>query len=208
MAKGNKDKNIETEEVKVVAEVDKIQELEDKIKNLQKTLELLGNFNFNALQKEADVEVVSLTRGKLNLFTEGNGSGVRYEFMEFGESQEIPYSDLKLIIKNNKSFFINGLVYVKSAELIKASGLEQAYKKIITKEQLEELFTMNKKSFEKIFKGLTEEQKKLFSELIITKIVKAENVDFNIVKCVGDLMEVDLMAEAESNRQVLKDFEK
>ena len=62
-----------------------------------------ANNNMNT-SIDRDVTFVSLCNSILNLSTEPYGGGTIYTFNEFGEEQSIPYSDARLLIRNNKRF--------------------------------------------------------------------------------------------------------
>jgi hypothetical protein len=72
-----------------------------------------GEYTFNKFVDSVNpnecITVVSQCKGKLNLSTGGFGRGEIYTFLEFGQVLQIYYKDLKEIVKNNRSFYEQGL---------------------------------------------------------------------------------------------------
>jgi len=140
----------------------------------------------NLNDPERDIIVVSLTRGILNLATEGHGHGEVYRFDKFGDEMTIPYSDLKKIINKNKSFTVNGNYYIYDETVIEKQRLKKAYEKIVSKEQFEELFALPKDKFLNIFDKMMEAQQVMFSEILTDKLVDGDDIDANIINAVAD----------------------
>jgi hypothetical protein len=156
---------------------------------------------------DPEEEVISLTHGLLNLTTEGNGKGTLYEFKEFGETQKVPTSDLKMILKNNKQFALDGRFYITNPALIKANNLTGAYKNIVKHDIFNELFSLPKASFLKTFESMPEIQQKVFADLLMSKAYNNEEVDLNIVGMVGEILKRDLMQEVQATKVVYKKVE-
>jgi hypothetical protein len=134
---------------------------------------------------DRDVLVVSLYDGILNLSTEGFGKGENYSFTYFGEEITIPFNDLRKIIRKEKKRIIQGLIYIDDPEIIKSERLTAAYKKILSKEKIEELFMKSQKLFKESFDEMTDGQKEVFSQLIVSKLIGGKEVDMNIVSMVS-----------------------
>lgn len=165
-------------------------EMEDKIKTLENQIALLIQ-NATASPKsdndpDRDIVVVSLTRGELNLCTEGHGHGDIYTFKSFGDEAVIPYSDLKLIIKKNKSFATGGFFYICDQDMVESQRLKKVYEKIISKEQFEELFAQSKTNFANTFSKMLESQQDIFADMLVDKLVDDEDIDANIVNIAAE----------------------
>lgn len=157
------------------------------------------------------ITLVSLCNGELNLATEGYGHGEIYTFSRFGESINVSKTDLKKIVRNNKSFTTKGLYYIADDDFIKSEHLKNFYKNIIDCEQMLALLDMDKETFVKIFDTVTDEQKTTIASLLTNKIINGEDVDMNIVKICGDAIGRDLSANAKlaiSNKSEIKDEDK
>jgi len=183
--------------------------MQAEIEMLKKSIEaMVSNNSVRANSQpssfEEEVLFISLYDGKLNLCTEKHGNGNIYSFEQFGEEQKIPLSDAKLIIRVNKKFAQNGMFFIQSEELVRSSGLQTAYKKILDKENMEELFFQDVKIFQKNFEAMTQLQQNIIANILLLKMIKNESVDMNIVGEVNKILERDLSSEAENTRQVYK----
>ena len=189
MAATKKTAKVEEPVIELTAEEKYKQELEELknqmallLKNAAKPVETQENLN----DPDRDIVVVSLTRGILNLATEGHGHGEVYRFNQFGDEMTIPYSDLKKIINKNKSFTVNGNYYIYDEAVIEKQRLKKAYEKIVSKEQFEELFALSKDKFLSIFDKMMEAQQIMFSEILTDKLVDGTDIDANIINAVAD----------------------
>lgn len=189
MAATKKTVKVEEPVIELTAEEKYKQELEELknqmallLKNAAKPVETQENLN----DPDRDIVVVSLTRGILNLATEGHGHGEVYRFNQFGDEMTIPYSDLKKIINKNKSFTVNGNYYIYDETVIEKQRLKKAYEKIVSKEQFEELFALPKDKFLSIFDKMMEAQQIMFSEVLTDKLVDGADIDANIINAVAD----------------------
>jgi len=179
------------------ASEDTIANLNKKIKELAKQLETLKDIpaqtpSFIQVNEDRDILVVSLYDGILNLSTDGYGKGEVYSFSYFGEERMIPLSDLKRIIRKEKKKITEGKAYINDPDIIKSERLTSAYKKILNKEKIEELFTKSKKLFKQSFDEMTKGQKEIFSQLIISKLKDGDDIDMNIVSIVSEAVGKDL----------------
>jgi hypothetical protein len=213
-AKNMEETTKEFDTINTKAEVNNEKDLATQVSELQEKLNLLmgvlsmGQQN-NKVQStsESEEEVTSLTYGILNLATEGNGLGNVYRFEEFGETQMIPITDLKLILKNNKQFALDGRFHISNLELIKTYGLTTAYKKIIKQEIFDELFKLPKNTFLKTFSEIPETQKRIFADLLVRKLYNDEELDLNIVDLVSKELNRNLQDEANSAKIIYKKVE-
>ena len=128
----------------VATEVDSNTELLKKLEEMQKQITDLKAENTALKQsdnkEEEEVEeingdteimVISQTIGSLAISTEGNGIGNVYRFEKFGDVQDIPFSDLKDIVKNKPRFAKEGAYYIANKEAVKKLRLTREYEHII-----------------------------------------------------------------------------
>lgn len=150
-----------------------------------------------------DVSVTSLTVGQLNLSTEGYGAGEVYTFENIGEEQMIPLEDLKKIVKNNKSFVEGGNFFINDDEVVKNQKLTNVYKKLLSYNEMLDLFNKDRSAFEKIFSGMTDNQKETLKRIIFEKLDKNEkSVDMNIVQVINEDMDIDIMDEFRNQKKL------
>lgn len=147
---------------------------------------------------DIQITVISLCNNQLNLSTGGNGHGEIYTFSHFGEEQNIPRSDLKKIVKNNKNFTTSGLYYIADKDFVASEHLVNAYKSIVDSEKIKSIIKSDKETFKKVFGNITDSQKQTIAEMFINMIANDEEVDMNIVKVCGDMIGKDLNSAAES----------
>nr|DAK84764.1 MAG TPA: hypothetical protein [Caudoviricetes sp.] len=204
-----------TDEIKKLKkEIQNFKSVKEENEELKKELEeikkmLSNNISTNQANApiiindtERDVLFTSLYPGILNLSTEGNGKGEIYSFQHFGEEQNIPYSQARQIIKNNKNFIVDGFVFISDDDIIKTERLEDKYKKILDKSSLLELFEMNRKEFKNIFENMTKSQKEIIHRIVAEKINKKEDVDANIIAIINEILHCDIMAEIENGKDL------
>ena len=154
-------------------------------------------------EKNKDVTVTSLTVGQLNLSTEGYGQGEIYTFEHIGEEQSIPLEDLKKIIKNNKSFVEGGNFFINDDEVVKSQKLTSVYKKLLSYDEMLGLFNKDRTAFEKVFSGMTENQKENLKRIIFEKLNENEkSVDMNIVQVINEDMNIDIMDEFRNQKKL------
>lgn len=154
-----------------------------------------------------DVTLTSLTVGELNLSTEGYGQGEVYTFSHYGEQQTVPYEDLKKLIKNNKHFIEGGNVFINDEEVVKEQKLMNVYKKLLSYEQMEKIFSEDKDTFEKIYQSMTLNQKETLKGIIFDKLNKNEkSVDMNIVQVLNDDMGIDIMNDYRNQKKLFEEL--
>jgi len=163
-----------------------IDELKAQIALLMKNATSTPQVQENLTDPDRDILVVSLTRGVLNLSTKGHGNGEVYKFKDFGDDQMIPYGDLKDVIRNNKSFTVNGNYYICDETVIEKQRLKKAYEQIVSKEQFDSLFTEQRDKFLRIFEKMMPAQQLIFSEILVDKLVDGEDIDANITNAVAE----------------------
>lgn len=193
---------------KQTAEQKKIKAMEKTIEDLNRTVQLLmqniSNSNMAINSVDRDVTFISLCNHILNLSTEPHGGGVVYTFSEFGEEQAIPYSDARKIIKNNKSFIQGGKCYIADDDIIKAEHLVNDYKKILSKNELLDLLSLERNKFPAIFDAMTQTQKEVFRDVVVDKLTKDKSsVDMNIVQHINESLNIDLLSSINYSKELL-----
>lgn len=168
------------------------------IKELQEQLAMLiaENKNLKAqatmeeqeeITSDTEIAVVSQTVGKLIISTEGNGMGTVYRFDKFGEVQDIPFGDLKEIVKNKPRFAREGAYYIANEQAVKKLRLTNQYKDIIDDKTLGNLFDMDSEIIISLYNDAPKMQKEQIVSMIEEKINKNEEVDGNVLIKVGKL---------------------
>lgn len=190
--------------VKTKAELEKenaefasqLEEMRKMIEELQKQKSSAPSSTTNVYNNVEDpyISVISLCNNELNLSTGGYGHGEIYTFTYFGQEQNIPASDLKKIVKNNRSFTTNGLFYIADKDFIASEHLKKAYEKIADLDKISGIMMADKETFKNVFETITDAQKETVFDMLVHKVAKNEDVDMNIVKICSDIMGKDINA--------------
>ena len=191
-----------------------VEQMRQQMEDMQKLIIQLTGKAFDQSQNvqyvndnNKDVTLTSLTVGELNLSTEGYGQGEVYTFSHYGEQQTVPYEDLKKLIKNNKRFIEGGNVFINDEEVIKEQKLTNVYKKLLSYEQIEKIFSEDKNTFEKIYQSMTLNQKETLKGIIFDKLNKNEkSVDMNIVQVLNDDMGIDIMNDYRNQKKLFEEL--
>jgi hypothetical protein len=191
-----------------------VEQMRKQMEDMQKLIIQLTGQAFDKPQNvqyindnNKDVTLTSLTVGELNLSTEGYGQGEVYTFSHYGEQQAVPYEDLKKLIKNNKRFFEGGNVFINDEEVVKEQKLVNVYKKLLSYEQMEKIFSEDRDVFEEIYKGMTGNQKETLKGIIFDKLNENEkSVDMNIVQILNEDMGIDIMSDFKAQKKLFEEL--
>ena len=204
---------------KVVAQIDvsndvvqdATQELLKKFEELQKQLAELkaendalkdtkqveNNDNTEELTSDTDITVISQTIGKLVLSTEGNGIGTVYRFEEFGEVQDIPFGDLKDIVKHKPRFAKEGAYFICNPQAVKKLRLGTQYKNLIDDKTFTNLFDKDAKTIVALYESAPKMQQEQVVSLIEDRLTKKLEVDGNVLIKIGKLCGRDFLTTEE-----------
>ena len=213
MARPKKDATKVVAQVDVSKEVvqDATQELLKKFEELQKQLAELkaendalkdtkqveNNDNTEELTSDTDITVISQTIGKLVLSTEGNGIGTVYRFEEFGEVQDIPFGDLKDIVKHKPRFAKEGAYFICNPQAVKKLRLGTQYKNLIDDKTFTNLFDKDAKTIVARYESAPKMQQEQVVSLIEDRLAKKLEVDGNVLIKIGKLCGKDFLTTEE-----------
>ena len=204
---------------KVVAQIDvsndvvqdATQELLKKFEELQKQLAELKAENdalkdakqiedkddTEELTSDTDITVISQTVGKLVLSTEGNGAGTVYRFEEFGEAQDIPFGDLKDIVKHKPRFAKEGAYFICNPKAVSKLRLGTQYKNLIDDKTFVDLFDKDAKTIIALYESAPKMQQEQVVSLIEDRLAKKLEVDGNVLIKIGKLCGRDFLTTEE-----------
>lgn len=195
MAITNKTKaELEKENSELASQIEEMKKMIAELSNRSVASDNSTSVNIYSNVDDPYVTVISLCGNELNLSTGGYGHGEVYTFTHFGQEQNIPASDLKKIVKNNRSFTMNGLYYIADKDFIASEHLKKAYEKIADVDKISSIMMADKDSFKSIFETITDAQKETVFNMLVHKVANDEEVDMNIVKICGDIMGKDINA--------------
>lgn len=186
---------------------------EKKFEEMQKQIDMLTSLlgakalSSNNIDSDTVIPFQSLSLSPLYLSTGGDGKGDIYTFTEFGEIQNISLLDAREIIRNNKSFVQEGLVYIDNKEFVVKENLKKYYDKIISADEMQNMLLCKRAEFGKRFSKLTKAQANTICGLLFDKINKGKNVDEEILFYISQYSGIDLKAEAAKLKSLIDDEE-
>ena len=186
----------------VVTEVDANAELLKKLEEMQKQIAELKAENTALKQSEnkeendeeeevingdTEIMVISQTIGSLAISTEGNGIGNVYRFDKFGDVQDIPFSDLKDIVKNKPRFAKEGLYYIANKQAVNKLRLSKDYEHIIHNDLFSHLLDEKSDVIIKAYKNAPKLQQNQIISMIEDRLDKKQEIDGNVLIQIGKL---------------------
>lgn len=150
------------------------------------------------------ISVMSLLNYTLNLSTLGFGKGKNVKFESFGEMKRVLYQDLLDIMETSRSFMENGLFIILDARVIKRHGLQDIYKKILTKEKIDLILSGSKSAVE-LYKSSNPEQQNIIVGMIVERLRdNPEGIDLNVVDKLSRVSGVNISQKTEDARAFFK----
>ncbi len=131
------------------------------------------------------VRVMSLTKHKLTVSTEGFGNGTVYNFTNYGQVQSIIYEDLAKIIHNNERFAREGYFLILDPRVVKIHNLEEQYSKIVDKKTIDNILNLDVNSIQNIVSKTSPHIKNTIVATVVEKILNNEQVDLNKVNVIS-----------------------
>lgn len=174
--------------------------LQEQLAKLQAENEALkaepisANTDEEEITSDTDITVVSQVVGTLTISTEGNGIGTVYNFEHFGEAQDIPFGDLRDIVKNKPNFAKEGVYYICNPQAVKKLRLDHQYENLIDKNTFANILDMDSKTVVALYQSAPKLQQEQIVGLIEEKIEKKQDIDGNILIQIGRLCGKDFLA--------------
>lgn len=154
------------------------------------------------VQMDDLIPVMSLLPYTLNLSTRDGGQGSVRKFSRFGEIKQILYHELIDIMENHPNFLNAGYFYIMSPAVIRTHGLQEVYEKILTKEKLDEIIALDSEECATLFASCNPGQQEVIVQLLVDKVRDGTGIDLNIVDKISRLSKVDIVARAESEKEI------
>jgi hypothetical protein len=173
-------------------QINKLQEENKQLKIEKETEDKEENIN-----GDTEITVISQTNGKLVISTEGNGIGTVYRFEEFGEAQDIPFSDLKEIVKNKPRFAREGAYFIANENAIKKLKLTKYYSNIIDDKLFEHLFDTDSNVVIKAYENAPRMQQEQIEIMIQNRLDHKQEVDGNVLMKISRLSGKDFLKQDE-----------
>jgi hypothetical protein len=189
------EKEVKNESADLTALMEQMAEMQKQILALTKENETLQRETVvdEEIDSDTDILVRSAYRGTLVLSTEPNGHGVKYEFGEFGEEQDIPFGDLKDICKNMRRFAQEGYFYIMNESAVKKLRLTSSYGRMLPFDDMAELESKPADVVIELYKLASPLQKDEIVDLYLEKYRSGKEVDRNVLRGIGELIGRDLL---------------
>ena len=178
-------------------------ESQEQLRNLQlKIEENEPRYRRESAKQDDYIEVISLCPNMITLTTEQKGRGFPYTWTNFGDISQIVYSDLQRLIKNHGSglytdFFREGYLYINDKDVVKKSGFNAIYDKILNLGQMKEILLCNSEECVKLFKSTNRTQQLFICDMLIKNIAEGAELDLNIVDKLGRAVGVKITEQAD-----------
>jgi hypothetical protein len=148
------------------------------------------------------IGVMSINPVPLILSTQPRGGGKVFNFSKFGEVKRIMYDDVVAVIENHPTFAEQGRFYILDNRVIRYHGLDEAYNKILTKEQIEKILNNNGNALD-LYNAANDAQKKIIVEFLVKTLRdNPDSVDLNLVDKISRISGVKIQERAEESRQM------
>lgn len=193
-----------------------VKNLSETIESLKRELEVIKNQTMinsvpqqqqpnnnivNMVQPNEYIKVMSLIDNKLNLSTRDRGLGKTFSFEEYGETQDILYSDLMEINNHHRNFLEAGFYYILDDRVVALASKKEAYKKILTKEEIDKILNSDEAAIS-LFQKANPKQQEVVIKFIIKKIVNKETVDYNLIDKLSRVSGVNIIEKANATIEI------
>jgi len=152
------------------------------------------------------VSVMNICPMALTLTSEPYGRGRKLDFLKFGDTRQVAYSDLVRMMDNHPTFLEKGYFYILDQRVIQKHGLAQVYENILDKEKLDKIFSMGEQSLE-LYKQASDSQRGFIERVLIKKIRDGEQVDLNLISKIEKVSNSKIMERANQAREIMEDVE-
>ena len=161
--------------------------------------------NLEKIGLDEYINVKSLIPHVLNLTSIMDGSGPNRKFTKFGEVKRIMYKDLVEVMEIHPNFIQDGYCYILDPRVVRQHGLEDAYKKILTKEKMDMILEGSSDDCVVLYSSATAMQQDIIVGMLIEKLRdNPGSLDLNTLDKISRLSGVDIAKRAEEELELLK----
>lgn len=178
----------ENEELKA-----RISEMMDMLKELQTTKSTSNNTTNEELntppkdvEMNARILVTSMTTGGVNMKTSNDGSARHFRFEKLGQTIPIIYEHLINCINTDRWLFEDGLIYISDANVVREQCLEDAYKKFLTPEKIENILDFDIDTIKEMISYTTPAIQETIVDVVAKKMNSGGSIDMNKVEAIGN----------------------
>ena len=149
--------------------------------------------NIEDVEMNARILVTSITTGGVNLKTSNDGSARHFRFEKLGQTIPIIYEHLINCINTDRWLFEDGLIYISDPNVIREQCLEDAYKKFLTPETIENILDFNMSVIIDMVTSTTPAIQETIIDLVVDKLNHGGSIDMNKVNAIGTACNVNIM---------------
>ncbi len=149
--------------------------------------------NVEDVEMNARILVTSITTGGVNLKTSNDGSARHFRFEKLGQTIPIIYEHLINCINTDRWLFEDGLVYISDSNVIREQCLEDAYKKFLTPDTIENIMNFDINKIIEMISSTTPAIKETIIDLVVDKLNHGGSIDMNKVNAIGNACDVNIM---------------
>lgn len=149
--------------------------------------------NIEDVEMNARILVTSITTGGVNLKTSNDGSARHFRFEKLGQTIPIIYEHLINCINTDRWLFEDGLIYISDPNVIREQCLEDAYKKFLTPETIENILDFDINVIIDMVTSTTPAIQESIIDLVVDKLNHGGSIDMNKVNAIGTACNVNIM---------------
>lgn len=147
-------------------------------------------------QKERNITFINMIPGTYVV----KGSKI-WEIKGQFKSLTVLEREARLIVNNMPSSISSGNLYITNKDFVKENDLEETYRHLLNKSQLEDMFKADSKEFMEVYTSASESQQNLIVDMIKAKKQNNEFVDANVLVGVGKLCGENLLRYGEMDEE-------
>lgn len=149
--------------------------------------------NIEDVEMNARILVTSITNGGVNLKTSNDGSARHFRFEKLGQTIPIIYEHLINCINTDRWLFEDGLIYISDPNVIREQCLEDAYKKFLTPDTIENILDFDINVIVDMVTSTTPAIQETIIDLVANKLNNGGSIDMNKVNAIGTACNVNIM---------------
>lgn len=176
------------------ADQERIAQLEKELAELKAKNNLVDDLDLD-IRPDEYIKVMSMLSWTLNLST-GVAGRKPFTFTKLFSTKNILYRELVDILENHPTFAEYGYFYILDRRVVRKHGLDEAYEKILDDKKLQQVLDGGTELSIKVFKTANPKQQKAVANFLISKLVKGEDVDMNLVHIVSQDTGIDINTKA------------
>ncbi len=188
-----------------------IAEMMNMIKDLQngksvsdEKSSVVANVNLSEPIKDVEMNarilVTSITTGGVNLKTSTDGSARHFRFEKLGQTIPIIYEHLINCINTDRWLFEDGLIYISDKNVIREQCLEDAYRKFLTPQMIENIMDFDVDTIIEMVTSTTPAIQETIVDLVANKMNTGGSIDMNKVNAIGNACGINIMELANKLR--------